>query len=234
MITIERHDEYLAAITAALPHCDGILATTEPLRGLSASGALTPTKRTYLSINRTGLAGSVFELDDRLVASVAAAAVEGWSGVKLMTRIAMDDERGAEPLQLLGKVLEEARTAGLEAMIEAVVWRGGADVTAQLRHRARRGRRPRPRCAAPQGAGSRGAIGRRAGRRGRPGGRERRGAGPLPRRSAPAPRRGGGVRGGPRRDGRGRRGPRDRPRQFLNEEDPGATAASFASIVRGS
>ena len=94
----------------------------------------------------------------------------------------MDDERGAEPLELLGKVLEEARTAGLEAMIEAVVWRGGrmsrlrSDIVlaAVVAHDLGA---PLLKVPVP-----RGAIGRRAGRRGRPGGRERRGAGPLPRR----------------------------------------------------
>jgi DhnA family fructose-bisphosphate aldolase class Ia len=125
VVTVERHDEYLAAIGAALPHCDGILATTEPLRSLRSSGAITNGQRTYLSINRTGLAGSVFELDDRLVATVAGAAADGWTGVKIMTRIAMDDVRGAEAIELLGRVLEESRAAGLEAMVEAVVWRGG-------------------------------------------------------------------------------------------------------------
>jgi DhnA family fructose-bisphosphate aldolase class Ia len=125
VVTIERYDEYLGALTAALPHCDGILATTEPLRTLRSSGAIAEGQRTYLSINRTGLAGSVFELDDRLVATVAAAAGEGWTGIKIMTRVAMDDLRGAEAIALLGSVLEESRAAGLEALVEAVVWRGG-------------------------------------------------------------------------------------------------------------
>ncbi len=70
-----------------------------------------PGQRTYLSINRTGLAGSAFELDDRLVASVARAAADGWTGVKLMTRIDYADPDGAAGLALLGQVLEEAPPA---------------------------------------------------------------------------------------------------------------------------
>ena len=70
VMTIERYDAYLAALTEALPHCDGILASTQPLVDLAASGAVGPRHRTYLSLNRTGLAGSAFELDDRLVTSV--------------------------------------------------------------------------------------------------------------------------------------------------------------------
>ena len=123
--TVERYDDYLAAIGAALPHCDGILATAQPLGDVAAAGRLRPGQRTYLSINRTGLAGTAFELDDRLVASVGRAAGDGWTGVKLMTRIAPDDPAGAAALELLGRVLEEAAVAGLEALVEPVVWRDG-------------------------------------------------------------------------------------------------------------
>jgi DhnA family fructose-bisphosphate aldolase class Ia len=123
--TVERYDDYLAAIGAALPHCDGILATAQPLGDVAAAGRLRPGQRTYLSINRTGLAGTAFELDDRLVASVGRAAGDGWTGVKLMTRIAPDVPAGAAALELLGRVLEEAVVAGLEALVEPVVWRDG-------------------------------------------------------------------------------------------------------------
>lgn len=67
----------------------------------------------------------MFELDDRLVASVTRAATEGWSGVKLMTRIDTTDPGGAAALELLGQVLEDARSAQLEAMIEPLWWRDG-------------------------------------------------------------------------------------------------------------
>ncbi len=126
VMTIERYSDYLAAASAALPHCDGILATAQPMEDLSRSGALRPGQRTYLSINRTGLAGAAFELDDRLVATVARAAADGWTGVKLMTRIDYADPDGAAGLALLGQVLEEARACRLEALIEPVVWRHGA------------------------------------------------------------------------------------------------------------
>jgi DhnA family fructose-bisphosphate aldolase class Ia len=125
VMTIERNADLLHALEEALPHCDGILATAQPLTALAAGRALQPRHRTYLSINRTGLAGSAFELDDRLVATVARAARDGWSGVKLMTRIDFADPRGADALELLGRVLEDAVSAGLEALIEPVVWRDG-------------------------------------------------------------------------------------------------------------
>ena len=125
VMTIERNADYLRALEEALPHCDGILATAEPLGALARSGALGPDVRTYLSLNRTGLAGTAFELDDRLVASVGRAAEDGWSGVKLMIRIDPDDRGGAAALELLGRVLEDARSARLEALVEPVLWRGG-------------------------------------------------------------------------------------------------------------
>jgi len=134
VMTIERYADYLAALQAALPHCDGILATAQPLGDLARAGAVRAGQRTYLSINRTGLAGSAFELDDRLVATVGRAAEDGWTGIKLMTRIDPDDKHGATALELLGRVLEDARAAHLDALIEPVLWRHGqmSRVTADI------------------------------------------------------------------------------------------------------
>ena len=126
VITIERYDDYLAALGAALPHADGILATAQPLGDLVSSGQVTPAHATYLSLNRSGLAGAVDELDDRLVATVARAAADGCTGVKLMTRIELTDPHTSAALERLGRVLEEARTAGLDALVESVTWRDGA------------------------------------------------------------------------------------------------------------
>jgi DhnA family fructose-bisphosphate aldolase class Ia len=124
-MTIEGYAPYLAALTAALPACDGILASRQPLADLAASGAIRPRHRTYLSINRTGLAGSAFELDDRLVTTVERAAADGWTGVKHMTRIDLTDPLTAGALELLGRVIDEARSAGVEALIESLSWRDG-------------------------------------------------------------------------------------------------------------
>jgi len=125
VLTTENWSEFTGALAQALPFCDGILATAEPLTSLASAGHVTALHRTYLSINRTGLAGSVFELDDRLVASVARAAADGWTGVKHMTRIDFDDPVSAAALELLGQVLEQAREAELEALVEPLVWHEG-------------------------------------------------------------------------------------------------------------
>ena len=125
VLTTENWGEYFGALAKALPSCDGILASAQPLAGLAAAGHVTALHRTYLSLNRTGLAGSVFELDDRLVASVQRAASDGWTGVKHMTRIDLADPVTASALELLGQVLEAARAAVLEALVEPLVWRDG-------------------------------------------------------------------------------------------------------------
>jgi DhnA family fructose-bisphosphate aldolase class Ia len=125
VLTTENWAEFTGALARALPFCDGILATAEPLTSLAASGHVTALHRTYLSINRTGLAGSTFELDDRLVASVPRAAADGWTGVKHMTRIDMEDPATAPALELLGKVLEQSRQEGLEALVEPLLWHEG-------------------------------------------------------------------------------------------------------------
>jgi DhnA family fructose-bisphosphate aldolase class Ia len=124
-MTVERYADYVAALAAALPSCDGILASAQPLRDLAAAGSIGAGQTTFLSINRTGLAGSAFELDDRLVASVERAAGEGWTGIKHMTRIDLSDPLTAPALELLGQVLEQSRSCRLEALIEAVPWRDG-------------------------------------------------------------------------------------------------------------
>jgi DhnA family fructose-bisphosphate aldolase class Ia len=124
IMTVERYDEYLAALRAALPRCDGLMATVKPLADLAPE--LRTDQTTWLSLNRTGLAGAVFELDDRLVATCAHAAAAGYTGVKHMTRIDRDDPITAAALELLGRVLEEARVLGLDVMVEPLAWRAGA------------------------------------------------------------------------------------------------------------
>jgi DhnA family fructose-bisphosphate aldolase class Ia len=125
VVTMENYAHYVAALVHALPACDGILASAQPLHDLAEGGYLTPGHRTYLSLNRSGLAGSVFELDDRLVASVPRAEADGWTGIKHMTRIDMADPLTSPALELLGRVLEQARAATLEALVEPLLWRDG-------------------------------------------------------------------------------------------------------------
>ena len=135
VIVVEEYHAYLHAVREALAHCDGLLASLQPLVDLVRDGAA-PGRALYLSINRTGLADSVFELDDRQVATVRRAAAEGCTGIKVMVRIDTDDPRTAAGLELVGRVLDEARHAGLDAMVETMPWRADApdhDVDAVVR-----------------------------------------------------------------------------------------------------
>ncbi|HUO47664.1 MAG TPA: hypothetical protein VMU09_02405 [Acidimicrobiales bacterium] len=125
VVTVEDYDAYLRAAAAALSHCDGLLASLRPLTDLVGSGAV-QAEATYLSLNRTGLAGSDFELDDRLVTSVSRAVAEGCGGVKAMVRIDLADPRTAAGLELVGEVLDDAHCAGLDAIVEALPWAAGA------------------------------------------------------------------------------------------------------------
>ena len=125
ILTVEPYLDYVRAVSACLPHADGLIASVQPLGDLAASGALTPAHRAYLSVNRTGLAGSSFEIDDRQVVSLERAAALGVAGVKLMTRIDRADPRTADALGLLGRVLEEGLALGLEVMVEALAWSEG-------------------------------------------------------------------------------------------------------------
>jgi DhnA family fructose-bisphosphate aldolase class Ia len=125
IITIEAYADYLAALRAALPACDGVMASAQPLADLVEDGVRAG-QTTYLSVNRTGLAGTVFELDDRLVTSVGRAVAAGYTGVKVMTRIDRDDPGTAGALQLLGEVLDAASASGLDALVEPLSWRDGA------------------------------------------------------------------------------------------------------------
>jgi DhnA family fructose-bisphosphate aldolase class Ia len=125
VLTTENWSEFLGSLAQALPFCDGILATAQPLIALAEGGHIAERHRTYLSLNRTGLAGSAFELDDRLVASVGRAASDGWTGIKHMTRIDFGDPVTASALELLGQVLEQSRDAGLEALVEPLAWHEG-------------------------------------------------------------------------------------------------------------
>src|SRR5262249_9701784 len=50
----------------------------------------------------------------------------GCTGIKHMTRIDMSDPHTAGALELLGRVLDDARVAGLHALVEPLVWRDGA------------------------------------------------------------------------------------------------------------
>lgn len=125
IVTIERYAEYLTALRAALPACDAVMASAQPLADLARDG-VAPGQATLLSLNRTGLAGTAFELDDRLVTTVARAVADVYTGVKVMTRVDRTDPDGAAQLEMLGRVLDQARKADVSCLVEPLTWTDGA------------------------------------------------------------------------------------------------------------
>lgn len=102
----------------ACPGVDGVLATPEIIEDLLLLGALNG-KVAIGSMNRGGLHGSVFELDDRFTAFDAATIARmGLEGGKMLCRIAPDDPATAGTLEACGKAVTELASYGLTAMIE--------------------------------------------------------------------------------------------------------------------
>jgi hypothetical protein len=110
----------LARLVEALAHpaVDGVLATADIVDDLALLGALDD-KVVFGSMNRGGLAGSVFELDDRFTGYTAAAiAGSGLDGGKMMLRVADDDPETVRTMQACARAIDELAARGLPAMIE--------------------------------------------------------------------------------------------------------------------
>jgi hypothetical protein len=112
--------ELLSRLQLALsrPEVDGVLATADVVDDLALLGALDE-MIVFGSMNRGGLAGSVFELDDRFTGYTAAAiAHDGLTGGKMMLRIADDDPATVRTMEACAKAIDELGARGLPALIE--------------------------------------------------------------------------------------------------------------------
>ena len=102
----------------ARPGVDGLLTTAEIAEDLLLLGALEG-KLLFSSLNRGGLQGSSFEIDDRNTGSDVANSVElGYDGIKMLTRIDVDDPATVRTLEQQAQIVTEANRAGLIAMVE--------------------------------------------------------------------------------------------------------------------
>jgi hypothetical protein len=109
---------YRLAIAVARPGVDGVLGTADVLEDLLLSGLLEG-QVVIGSMNRGGLQGSVFELDDRFTAyDPEHLARLGLDGGKMLTRVALDDPGTARTLEACGAAVTELARRGLMAMIE--------------------------------------------------------------------------------------------------------------------
>jgi DhnA family fructose-bisphosphate aldolase class Ia len=120
VIAMNSRIDLLDRLRAALadPGVDGVLATADILDDLLLLGALED-KVVFGSMNRGGLAGARFELDDRMTAvTAAAAAAAGMNGGKMLCRIDLDDPGTVTTLAACGQAVDELAGHGLIAMME--------------------------------------------------------------------------------------------------------------------
>ncbi|WP_431231248.1 Cgl0159 family (beta/alpha)8-fold protein [Mycolicibacterium psychrotolerans] len=100
------------------PGVDGVLATSDILDDLLLLGALED-KVVFSSMNRGGLAGACFELDDRMTAATAAStAAAKMNGGKMLCRIDLDDPGTVATLAACAQAVDELAAHGLIAMLE--------------------------------------------------------------------------------------------------------------------
>jgi uncharacterized protein len=105
----------------ARPGVNGVLGTPDILEDLLLLGALDD-KVVIGSMNRGGLAGTVFEMDDRFTAydseSIAAA---GFEGGKMLLRIDPDDPGTVTTLESCGQAVSDLAGRRLMAMVEPFI-----------------------------------------------------------------------------------------------------------------
>jgi hypothetical protein len=108
-------------VALARPGVNGVLGTPDVLEDLLLLGALDD-KVVMGSMNRGGLAGTAFEIDDRFTAydagSIAAA---GFEGGKMLLRIDPDDAGTVATLQACGRAVGELAGHRLMAMVEPFI-----------------------------------------------------------------------------------------------------------------
>ena len=114
-----RHDLLERLVTAvSRPGVDGVLGTPDILDDLLLLGALED-KVVIGSMNRGGLQGASFELDDRFTAYRAEdIAACGLDGGKTLTRICYDDPGTVATLEATAHAVNELAARGLMAMVE--------------------------------------------------------------------------------------------------------------------
>ncbi|WP_405522449.1 aldolase [Streptomyces canus] len=121
--------ELLERLCIALerPGVTGVLGTADILEDLLLLGVLDG-KSVFGSMNRAGLAGSVFEIDDRFTGYDAATiAAMGFDGGKMLTRIALGDPATPAVLENSARAIDELNDRQLIAMVEPFLsaWQDG-------------------------------------------------------------------------------------------------------------
>jgi hypothetical protein len=113
----------LERISLALsrPGVDGVLGTADIIEDLLLLGALDG-KVVIGSMNRGGLAGSSFEIDDRFTGYDAATiARTGLDGGKMLFRIDLDDPATVVTMESCARAVSDLAAHGLMAMVEPFI-----------------------------------------------------------------------------------------------------------------
>ncbi len=122
MAMADRIDMLRRLVTALVrPGVDGVLGTADVLEDLLLLGAL-ESKVVIGSMNRGGLAGTTFELDDRFTGYRAdVVRAMGWQGGKMLARIDPEDPATATTLESCARAVDELATHRLMAMVEPFI-----------------------------------------------------------------------------------------------------------------
>lgn len=124
MAMASREDVLSRCVTAlGRPGVNGFLGTADMIEDLALLGALDG-KLVYGSMNRGGLAGAAFEMDDRFTGYDARGIVDaGLDGGKMLLRIDYEDPRTADTLAACAAAVDDLAERGVMAMVEPFISR---------------------------------------------------------------------------------------------------------------
>ena len=106
------------AIALSRPGVDGVLGTPDIIDDLALLGLLS-NKLVVGSMNRGGLKGASFEMDDRFGAyNIAAIKRDGLDFAKTLTRINLEDAGTADTLEATARAVDQAAAASVPIMLE--------------------------------------------------------------------------------------------------------------------
>jgi Cgl0159-like len=109
------------SLALSRPGVDGVLGTADIVEDLLLLGALED-KVVIGSMNRGGLAGTVFEIDDRFTGYDAAAIdAMGFDGGKMLFRIDPDDPATPRTMEACAQAVSALAGRGLMAMVEPFI-----------------------------------------------------------------------------------------------------------------
>jgi len=123
-------DALLVALTN--PQVDGVLGSADVIDELALLGAL-DSKLVFGTMNRGGIMGAKWELDDRMTAYTPQdIALRGLDGGKVLLRLADDDAGTARTLEACAKVVTQMADLKLPIMVEPLPYTGGNGGPAKL------------------------------------------------------------------------------------------------------